>query len=143
MVLTSPLKLQWTGSVKGKGSIESLFLSNTIAIPTMFGGTGEGNSPIDLLVSSAASCYLLTLVGMLNAQKIDDIELSLNTETEPESKKLTIKHFLEVRVPNDFNDNQINIIEDIINKADRGCHIGNMLRKAEVEIHIKGFVKYK
>src|SRR5690606_20563091 len=109
----------------------------------MFGGTGEGNSPIDLLVSSAASCYLLTLVGMLNAQKLDDIELSLNTETEPESKKLTIKHFLEVRVPNDFNDNQINIIEDIINKADRGCHIGNMLRKAEVEIHVKGFVKYK
>lgn len=143
MVLTSPLKLQWTGSVKGKGSIESLFLSNPIAIPTMFGGTGEGNSPIDLLVSSAASCYLLTLVGMLNAQKLDDIELSLNTETEPESKKLTIKHFLEVRVPNDFNDNQINIIEDIINKADRGCHIGNMLRKAEVEIHVKGFVKYK
>lgn len=143
MVLTSPLKLQWIGSVKGKGSIESLFLSNPIAIPTMFGGTGEGNSPIDLLVSSAASCYLLTLVGMLNAQKLDDIELSLNTETEPESKKLTIKHFLEVRVPNDFNDNQINIIEDIINKADRGCHIGNMLRKAEVEIHVKGFVKYK
>jgi len=143
MVLTSPLKLQWNGSVKGKGSIESLFLSNPIAIPTMFGGTGEGNSPIDLLVSSAASCYLLTLVGMLNAQKLDDIELSLNTETEPESKKLTIKHFLEVRVPNDFNDNKINIIEDIINKADRGCHIGNMLRKAEVEIHVKGFVKYK
>ncbi|MEN8352833.1 OsmC family protein [Acinetobacter towneri] len=143
MVLTSPLKLKWNGSIQGKGSIQSLFLSNSIAIPTMFGGTGEGNSPIDLLVSSAASCYLLTLVGMLNAQKLDDIELILNTETDPESKKLTINHFLEVIIPNEFNDNQINIIKDIINKADRGCHIGNMLRKAEVEIYVKGLVKHK
>lgn len=65
MAFTNSLKIQWNGSIKGKGSIQSLFLDNSIAIPTIFGGTGEGNSPIDLLVSSAASCYLLTTVGML------------------------------------------------------------------------------
>lgn len=140
MAFTNSLKIQWNGSIKGKGSIQSLFLDNSIAIPTIFGGTGEGNSPIDLLVSSAASCYLLTTVGMLNAQKIADIELNLNTKTDPESKTLIIHHFLEIRIPADFNDNQINIIENIIHKADKGCHIGNMLRKSDVEIYVKGLV---
>lgn len=77
---------------------------------------------------------------MLNAQKIDDIELNLNTKTDPESKTLIIHHFLEIRIPADFNDNQINIIENIIHKADKGCHIGNMLRKSDVEIYVKGLV---
>lgn len=143
MVITNPLKIQWSGSVKGKGSIQSSYLNNSIAIPTLYGGTGEGNSPIDLLVSSAAACFLLTAVGMLNAQKIDNIELSLNTNTDSESKTLIINHILEIIVPAHFDENQINIIENIISKADKGCHIGNMLRKTGVEIYVKDILIHK
>ncbi|MDH1707365.1 OsmC family protein, partial [Acinetobacter johnsonii] len=93
--------------MQGRGTIQSLVLDNTLAVPTKFGGTGLGAGPMDLLVASAASCYLMTMVGMLEAQKVDVTELILHTDTNPESKNLVIQHFLELKVSSDLKDNQI------------------------------------
>lgn len=134
------LNTSWNGSIQGNRLTQSTVLNNAIAIPTLFGGTGMGAAPMDFLVASAACCYLMTMVGMLETQKIEISELTLHTETDAKSKNLIIHHFIEIKVPTEINEDKITIIEDTINKADRACHIGNMLKKADVEIHVQGTV---
>ena len=131
------LKTEWIGSIQGSGITHSPVLNTVIAVPSEFGGTGMGSGPMDFLVASAATCYLMTVVGMLEAKKIKIIDLILHTETASKTKVLVINHFLELKISSNLTEEQSKIAENIIVKADRACHVGNMLRKADVQINIQ------
>lgn len=67
--LKTNLKTVWDGNTKGNGRIKANFLETNIAIPESLGGSGEGAEPKELLITSAAACYTMTLVTMLETRK--------------------------------------------------------------------------
>lgn len=74
------LNTTWYGNAKGNGDIKGDNFQTPIAIPILKGGSGEGVEPKQLLMSSAAACYLMTLVYMLDQNRIPVSELSMVTE---------------------------------------------------------------
>lgn len=135
------LKTVWYGNTKGNGRIESNNFDTNIAIPESSGGTGEGAEPKGLLVSSAAACYSMTLVAMLEAKKLNVTELTMNTEaTNSKEEGFKITHYPNVILSADATDNQIESANRTIQAADKACVVGNMLKKADAQIMIEGKV---
>ncbi|WP_338789550.1 OsmC family protein [Metabacillus sp. FJAT-53654] len=114
-----------------------------MAIPESSGGTGEGAEPKGLLVSSAAACYSMTLVAMLEARKLNVTGLTMNTEatnSKEEGFKIIIIHYPHIILSADATEDQIQSANRAIVAADKAYAIGNMLKKADVQIDIEGKV---
>ncbi|HFP9448086.1 TPA: OsmC family protein [Raoultella ornithinolytica] len=133
------LKLDWTGLTQGAGIIESEEMKLPVAIPEHFGGTGKGANPKQLLTSSAASCYLMTLAAMLQGHKIPASGISLHSElTGTQKSNMKIEHVVEVTLSGDATQPQLVGAQALIKDADKSCMIGNLLKDAGVEITISG-----
>ena len=131
----------WNGDKSGSGNVEAGYLKTQIAVPTVFGGTGEGSEPKELLVTSAAACYLMTLVGMLEARKVTVDGLSMNSEGSISKEEgLKITHFPKIVLPAGTSEEEIQLANRTIESADRNCDVGNLLKKAGAYIEIKGEV---
>ncbi|WP_338787213.1 OsmC family protein [Metabacillus sp. FJAT-53654] len=135
------LKTVWYGNTKGNGRMESNNFETSIAIPESLGGIGEGAEPKGLIVSSAAACYSMTLVAMLEARKLNVTGLTMNTEaTNSKEEGFKITHYPKVILSVDATKDQIESANRTIQAADKACAIGNMLKKADVQIMIEGKV---
>lgn len=135
------LKTVWNGSTKGNGKIQTNNFETDIAIPELLGGSGEGAEPKGLLVSSAAACYSMTLVAMLETRKLNVTGLTMNSEaTNSKEEGLTITHYPNIVLSDDATEEQIESANRAIAAADKGCAVGNMLKKADVQINIEGKV---
>jgi peroxiredoxin-like protein len=135
------LKTVWDGNTKGNGKIQANNFETNIAIPESLGGTGEGAEPKGLLVSSAAACYSMTLVAMLETRKLNVTGLTMNSEaTNSKEEGFKITHYPNVLLSADATEEQIESANRAIMAADKGCAVGNMLKKADVQINIVGNV---
>ncbi|MEM1503635.1 OsmC family protein [Domibacillus sp. 8LH] len=135
------VKTVWNGNTKGTGKIKADRLETNIAIPESLGGSGEGTEPKELLVSSAAACYSMTLVAMLETRKLPVAELTMKSEaTNSKEEGFKIIHYPYVILSADATEEQIQAANRAIVAADKGCAIGNMLKKAEVQIDFEGKV---
>lgn len=133
------LKTVWIGSTKGSGTITADKMDTQIAIPTVSGGSGDGANPTELLAASAASCYAMTLIALTAARSLPVLSLSMATDAVNSKKQgLKIVHYPEVNMPKSATEEEIKFVERAFNTADMGCHIGNLLKRADAEIKIEG-----
>ena len=133
------LKTVWNGSTKGSGTITADKMDTQIAIPTVSGGSGDGANPTELLAASAASCYAMTLIALTAARSLPVLSLSMATDAVNSKKQgLKIVHYPEVNMPKSATEEEIKFVERAFNTADMGCHIGNLLKRADADIKIEG-----
>lgn len=127
--------------MKGQGRIEAARLDAPVAIPNELGGTGEGADPKTLLVSSAATCYLMTLVAILQNRRLPVSDLELVSEgSDPKRADFTIGHQIQVNLLPETTQEQIDQASSALHQADKACVIGNILKRADVRINVEGFV---
>ncbi|MCS0788520.1 OsmC family protein [Cytobacillus firmus] len=135
------LKIIWSGHTKGKGTLKGDNLEANFAIPKSFNGSGEGTDPKELLVSSAATCYITTLVAMLEIRKLPIVELTMDSKaTNSKEEPLKIFHYPHINLSADATEDQIQSANRAMVAADKGCAVGNMLKKADVQIDVEGKV---
>lgn len=136
------LKTIWNGSTTGSGTITGDKMDTPIAIPEVSGGSGEGANPTELLAGSAASCYAMTLIALTAARNLPVIGLTMTTDAvNSKDKGLKIIHYPEVSLPVRATEEEIKFVERAFNTADMGCHIGNLLKRADADIKIEGKIK--
>jgi peroxiredoxin-like protein len=139
--LKTNLKTVWYGNTKGNGKIQTNNLETNIAIPEALGGSGEGAEPKGLLVSSAVACYTMTLVAILEARKLPVARLTMDSEASNSKEEgFKIIHYPHIILSANATEDQIQLANRAIMAADKGCAVGNMLKKADVQIEIKGKV---
>ncbi|WP_245976869.1 OsmC family protein [Oceanobacillus arenosus] len=133
----------WDGGVTGNGTLKSEFLDTKIAIPTSLGGSGNGASPKEVLVSSVTTCYTATLTFVLESRKLPVAELTVNSEATISDNEFKIIHYPQIVLSEDATEEQIQSAIRATEAADKGCEVGNLLKKADVKIGIQGNVSVK
>ena len=131
----------WNGNTKGNGNIKTNNFDTKIAISESSGGSGEGTGPKELLVSSAASCYIMTLVSILETRNLPVVDLTMDSDvTVSKEKGFEIIHYPKITLSTDATEEQIQTANRAFVLADKGCAIGKLLKKADVQIDIDGKV---
>lgn len=129
----------WTGTTKGKGRLNGEQLDTIITIPNYYEGNDPGTNPKELLVSAATSCYFMTLVAMLEPRKLPIINIEMRTSAVSSDKGgLKINHVPYITLSKSASNEQLDVVTRTMTAADKSCAIGNMLRKADVEINVAG-----
>lgn len=127
----------WTSTTKGKGRLNGEQLDTIITIPNYYEGNNPGTNPKELLVSAATSCYFMTLVAMLEPRKLPIINIEMRTSAVSSDKEgLKINHAPYITLSKSTSDEQVDVVTRTMIAADKACAIGNMLRKADVEINV-------
>ena len=137
------LDIIWNGGTTGNGTLKGEYLDTRIAIPTSMKGSGDGTDPKELLVSSAATCYITTLAYMLETRKLSVAELTMKSEATMSDSGLKFTHFPQILLTADATENQIQSAERAIDGADKACEVGNLLKNTGVVIEIEGEVSLK
>lgn len=133
------MSLNWKGEVKGEGSLEANSFTTPIAIPAIKGGTGGGANPKDLMIASASTCFLMTLVGMLKKERLVAAEIRLAASSAPaENYPLHIRYQLTASLESDATDDNIETVHRLATTANESCALGELLRKAGVKIDLDG-----
>ncbi|WP_366249559.1 OsmC family protein [Terribacillus aidingensis] len=133
------LTTKWIGNTKQQGIIEGHNLDTIIAIPKELGGDGKGAEPKGMLVSSAAACYSMTLIAMLEGRKLEVERLEMDSKAENfDANGFKLVHYPHVILSQDATEEQIESVKRTFLAADKACAVGNMLKKADAEITIEG-----
>ncbi|WP_270181994.1 OsmC family protein [Alkalihalobacillus sp. CinArs1] len=134
------LKGSYKGGRTGIGEIHSENLSASVTIPTSMGGLDEGTNPDELLLSSSAACYFMTLGLYLEAKKIpfDDIQISSKLIVSEEGRihVESIHHFPVVYLKESPDESLRQQIMDIAERAEDGCMITRAI-KGNVKVFVK------
>lgn len=140
-LMNGNIQLSWSGDIKGSGYIDSDIFKTAISIPSEFGGNGNGADPKTLLFSSAASCYLMTLVGILQVKKIDVTKIEMVTLVRGDIKSgLVVTHKPILYVSNVVYQEKVSQINDSIIKADESCFVGNVIKESGIIINVEGTI---
>lgn len=139
--MRATLNTIWTGDMKSSGTIQAQHLETPIAIPNEFGGSGEGTDPKSLLVASAAACYAMTLVAFLENRKVPVTKVTMESDAS-DSKEfgIVVEHRPLVNLTADATLEQSDAARSAFEAADKACAVGNLLKKAGVQIRIDGAV---
>ena len=138
-----PVTVDWTGGRTGSGTVvgDASRVSNAIAVPPEFQGSGNGTSPEELLACAVAACYSITLGIIVENQKLPVTGMHVKAVGEVEQngpsftyKKITIRP--KITVSADATDDQLKRIQDMSHKADGYCIITNAVR-GKVEIVVE------
>lgn len=132
------LKTVWIGSTDGYGTISGDQLEAKLAMPESSGGTVEGSDPKELLASSAAACYTMTFTAMIASRGLKVIEFTMETRAMETENGIKIMHSPQVVLPKNAASKDIENIERMFVTADRGCFVGNLLKKGGAQIDVKG-----
>lgn len=130
----------WKDGATGQGELKSTYLNTEIAIPKTLGGSGAGANPKELLVSSAASCYVATLVYMLENRKLPVDSLTMKTEAFVSETSFEIIHYPIITLTAEATEAQVEGTKRAFEGAHKGCEVGNLLKAANVSISIEGTV---
>lgn len=127
------LNLTWSGGKAGAGRITSRHIGGHLAMPAAHGGTGKGLDPKSLLAASAAECLILNLVAILEASGVEHGPISIETVAQGSGGAgIAIDHHLTLSLSVDAVANDR--VGRLIEKAEAGCNIGNLLKSAGVGI---------
>lgn len=138
--MKTTVNVNWKDGTTGHGELTSTYLDTNISIPKTSGGSGNGANPKELLVSSATSCYVATLVYMLESRKLPIETLEMKTEATAEKEAIKIEHFPIITLAKEATEEQIETTKRALAGADKGCTIGNLLKTAGVAITVEGTV---
>ncbi|QDK97493.1 osmotically inducible protein OsmC [Acinetobacter tandoii] len=108
--------------------------SYSIAITTVDGGLGTGSNPKELYVASTAACFISTLTAMIDGKKLPAISLAVTTNAKEEDNNFSILHHANIVLSNSASSTDLEKAQALVAQADKICVIGNLARKAEVEV---------
>lgn len=131
------VKIVWNNGVKGDGSLKTEFLNTKIAIPAEFGGSGDGSSPKEILVASATACYTSVLVSMIESRGLPVVDVAVDSEGLSSDDEFKIIHRPRIVLSEKATEKQTQSANRIFAAADRGCTVGNLLKKADVKIEVR------
>ncbi|WP_050182305.1 OsmC family protein [Domibacillus robiginosus] len=141
--MKTTVNIVWHDGLKGNGSLKADFLDTKVAIPAAFGGSGNGSSPKELLIASATACYTSVLVSMTESRELPVTEVTVNSEGFLSDDELKIIHHPYIVLSEGVTEKQIEAANRLFAAADKGCTVGNLLKKADVKIEIQGKVSIK
>jgi lipoyl-dependent peroxiredoxin len=141
--MKTSVKAVWNDGIAGNGMLKAEYLETNVAVPESKGGSGNGANPSELLISSATTCYIATLTFMLETRKLPVVELTVNSEATISDNGFNITHYPQIILSVDATEAQVQSAQRAIEGADRGCEVGNLLKKAGVAIEAKGKVSLK
>lgn len=141
--LKTKLVAVWNGGSMGNGTLKGDNIDTKIAISKSSGGSGDGAEPKELLVSAALTCYIETLTYMLDSRKVPVDALSINSEATVSDKGFNVIHYPQITLTADATEEDVQTAQKVIEGADRGCKVGNLLRKAGLKIEVQGNVTVK
>jgi peroxiredoxin-like protein len=137
------LKGSWTGGLAGNGMVTTEGFESAISVPHKLKGPGLGTNPEELLLSAAASCYLITLAAILGYQPIEISRISLDSEitvtTEGGLSVQKIVHRPKVELKKNVSAEIQEKIMAAFLRAETACLIAKAL-KGNVVFEIKGEV---
>ncbi len=136
------LDLSWQGGMKGSGLIESEGLSTKISIPAVYGGLGEYSHPKELYVASASACFLSTLTAICDNKKLPLESMTVETTAHEEGDSFTIHHVANIVLSKAATQDDVAKAEAHTAKADKICLVGNLARKAGVEVSARANVTF-
>lgn len=130
----------WEGALTGSGLLRGEHLNTTLAIPKYIGGSGEGVDPKELLIASASTCYVASIVLLLERRNLPIVELTIQTEATKSRERWHIIHYPQIVLSKESTEQHIQSAKKVLIGADRGCEIGNLLKKSGMTIEVKGEV---
>ncbi|RKQ17254.1 SACOL1771 family peroxiredoxin [Ureibacillus endophyticus] len=121
----------WDGGRNEVGYISCGNLKTEVSIPKEMNGPGIGTNPDELLLSAAATCYLISLATMLDLSKVPAY-LTLKSEgiVEVENSNLTYKeiiHHVEIALK-EKSEKHIRLANRLAIKAEQTCMISKAIR---------------
>jgi peroxiredoxin-like protein len=125
----------WNGERNGKGIITSEGgLNLAVSAPKEFDGPGIGSNPEELLISSANTCYMITLAAMFgNRQiKVDQFEVSsvgILGKVDGKLKFEKIIHRPVITIGSEMNV-PVEKFKELAERAEKACFISNTLRNS-------------
>ncbi|MGK9184781.1 OsmC family protein [Priestia filamentosa] len=137
------VKVIWQDGIKGHGSLKAEVLDTKIAVPTEFGGSGNGASPKEVLIASATACYSSVLTSLIESRNLPLVEMMIESKGMTSDDELKIVHHPHIVLSKNATEKQIQIAERLFATADKGCIVGNLLKKADVNIEIQGEISTK
>lgn len=70
----------WSGTGTSVGQLNFSNAQGELSVPENLGGPGVGTSPEEMLLASAAGCYLITLATLLRNRDISYAKIQLESE---------------------------------------------------------------
>jgi peroxiredoxin-like protein len=121
----------WQGGREGTGEIQTNGLSLPISVPANMKGAGEGTNPEELLLSAAASCYLITLGIMLKKRELPVQSIRLQSEgitvVDPVLRYDRIIHRPTILLQNPTEE-QAELALSLAKQAELNCMVSNAMR---------------
>ncbi|WP_226658171.1 OsmC family protein [Guptibacillus hwajinpoensis] len=138
------LQGSWKGGLSGEGKIETEHLTTDVSIPLSMGGSEKGTNPDELLLSSSAACYFMTIGLYLERNQIpfEDIKISskLTVSDKGRLHVESIHHYPVVYLANEPDEAMTKRIHDIALRAEEGCMITRAI-KGNVEVVVEPSIK--
>ena len=135
--MNTTLTLTWSGGMKGSGQIEGANTSMAIAIPAVYGGAGTGSNPKELYIAATAACFISTLTAMIEGKHLPATSWTVQTDAEETKERFTITHCAAITLAPSATEEDQEKARAIIASADKVCVVGNLARKAGVEVSAK------
>ncbi|HET7629033.1 MAG TPA: OsmC family protein [Bacillales bacterium] len=130
----------WKGGRRGIGEMRAGNLTSSMSVPASMGGAGQGTNPDELLLSAAASCFLMTFGIGLEAAGIEVQRVSIHSKgTVSEQGGLhfeTVLHHLDVKLPDSADKTDIEKVQEIVKRSESRCMVSKAL-KGNVEILVE------
>ena len=134
----------WKGGLSGEGKIKTDHLTTDVSIPASMGGSEVGTNPDELLLSSSASCYFMTIGLYLERNNIPFEDITISSKlTVSEKGRLhveSIHHYPIIflsEAPDEALSEQIN---KIAHQAEEGCMITRAI-KGNVKVIVEPSIK--
>lgn len=132
------LQTSWDGGRNDTGEIRCENLKTTVSIPKEMDGPGIGTNPDELLLSAAATCYIISLAAMMERSNVKaSLTLQSDGVVQVENNIFTYKqiiHHIEIFLEEASESNK-RIAERLALKAEDSCMISKALR-GNVEITV-------
>jgi len=127
------LESTWTGDSDGDGLIRAGQYEIAYGLPAEFGGSPARTNPEELLMSSVAACYSLTLAFLVERRKLPITRIEVKVEADVLRQAGGTLKFAAIRLfPRVFlgtaDESSIQTATDFAHKADQYCLISNAIR---------------
>ncbi|WP_273850540.1 OsmC family protein [Guptibacillus spartinae] len=138
------LQGSWKGGLSGEGKIKTEHLTTDVSIPSSMGGSEKGTNPDELLLSSSAACYFMTIGLYLERNQIpfEDVKISskLTVSSKGRLHVESIHHYPVIYLANDPDETMSERIHAIAHQAEEGCMITRAI-KGNVDVYIEPSIK--
>lgn len=130
----------WEGGLSGQGRITTGNLTSTVSVPKSMRGPGAGTNPEELLLSAAASCYLITLAAILEKRNLPVRRIDLishgEVSTEGGLKFTHLVHQPRIALAANAGSAAIEAAAKVAHIAEKACMISSAL-KGNVDVKVQ------